>query len=132
MSNGNNFSAGKRLRVSQKTYGQCWYCGTHFALDRMTVDHINPRMRGGHHNMDNLVPCYRSCNCSKRTRSLEEFRDLKRRERSDWASKGVSFNERQLEYLESLGLRLPEPPPHRFWYEERYGGEAAPIQESPV
>ncbi len=31
----------------------------------MTVDHVQPRMRGGDHSIGNLVACCRECNVAK-------------------------------------------------------------------
>jgi 5-methylcytosine-specific restriction endonuclease McrA len=49
---------------------QCVYCGKE---NPDTVDHIVPLFKGGSNRRENLVPACRSCNCSKRIRSIEEF-----------------------------------------------------------
>lgn len=55
-----------RLRNSD-----CYYCG---ALGPGTIDHVVPLSRGGTHGVGNLVPCCRTCNTSKGTKFLSEWR----------------------------------------------------------
>jgi 5-methylcytosine-specific restriction endonuclease McrA len=49
----------------------CYYCGSKEAL---TMDHIIPITRDGRHSIGNLVPACKSCNSSKRTRTIMEWR----------------------------------------------------------
>ncbi len=52
----------------------CFYCGS---LDKITIDHIIPISRGGTHGIGNLVSACSSCNGSKHTKFLIEWkRDL--------------------------------------------------------
>ena len=56
-----------------------WGCGR----PATTVDHVQPRSRGGDHSLDNLVPCCASCNSARRDRDADRFasklgRDLAR------------------------------------------------------
>lgn len=48
--------------------GQCAYCGDH----ANTVDHVQPRSKGGKSTWMNLVAACRSCNNRKRDRTPEE------------------------------------------------------------
>jgi hypothetical protein len=44
---------------------RCVYCGeTHDAVE-LTVDHVQPRVKGGDHSEGNLVACCRACNTAK-------------------------------------------------------------------
>lgn len=45
--------------------GECCYCGEHREL---TKDHLNPLNNGGALSRENVVPCCKSCNSSKRDR----------------------------------------------------------------
>lgn len=49
---------------------RCSYCG---AADRLSVDHIFPRLKGGRDAADNLLPACRSCNASKGARDLLDW-----------------------------------------------------------
>lgn len=48
----------------------CAYCG---ATENITVDHVVPLSRGGRHEISNLAPACLTCNCSKGTKSVEQW-----------------------------------------------------------
>lgn len=80
------FSESKRQRIMGKSGGRCWYCGVElFETKRYgpndfpyeqeaCIDHLVPKSRGGNNKETNLVPCCRSCNSSKNTLLLNEWR----------------------------------------------------------
>lgn len=95
--------------VWKKTRGKCWYCGIDLVFQTVipcmgvprgknifTIDHVVPNRDN---DLDNLVPACNSCNTSKGTKSLEEFRL-----RSEI---GISFSKIQVEYLLSFGIKIP-------------------------
>lgn len=49
---------------------KCVYCGS---TEKLTLDHIVPKSKGGSNNTNNLACCCRSCNSSKKDKSLEEW-----------------------------------------------------------
>jgi hypothetical protein len=64
-----------RNKVWNKSDGHCYYCGVKiipFGRDdnSYSVDHVIPRVRGGTDDIENLVPCCRRCNSSKRDKGL--------------------------------------------------------------
>lgn len=63
-----DYRARKRLGVVS-TGNQCVYCGR----NANTVDHIIPISKGGKNEYDNLVPCCKSCNSSKKDKDLVDF-----------------------------------------------------------
>jgi len=63
-----NYRTRKRLGVVS-TGNQCVYCGR----NANTVDHIIPISKGGKDEYDNLVPCCKSCNSSKKDKDLVDF-----------------------------------------------------------
>jgi 5-methylcytosine-specific restriction endonuclease McrA len=68
-------SANKRHNVFMKTFYHCAYCGK--ILDKhedLTIDHKNPKAKGGTDEMDNLVGCCKSCNQLKADRTVAEFK----------------------------------------------------------
>mgnify|MGYP003479541933 CR=1 FL=1 len=80
-----NISDKKRILIFNKYDGRCAYCG--IKLTSMHVDHIIPKQRGfttlqaekynilkGNDNIDNLNPSCASCNISKGTFSIEQWR----------------------------------------------------------
>lgn len=48
----------------------CAYCGEIHPSDWFTLDHVQPRERGGSNDPSNLVCCCQSCNSSKGTKPL--------------------------------------------------------------
>lgn len=51
---------------------RCAYCGRD--VDKLTMDHVIPLTRGGGHVRENVAPACLSCNSSKHTRLLSEWR----------------------------------------------------------
>jgi 5-methylcytosine-specific restriction endonuclease McrA len=52
---------------------RCVYCGEVFPAEELTVDHVQPRVRGGDRSGGNLVTACRGCNTLKGHRKLAEF-----------------------------------------------------------
>lgn len=56
---------GLRQRVIRLYAHRCVYCGERLEPDELTVDHVQPRVKGGDHSRGNLVACCRRCNLEK-------------------------------------------------------------------
>jgi 5-methylcytosine-specific restriction endonuclease McrA len=54
-----------RDRVFRRDDFRCVYCGQQFPVDLLTLDHVQPRMRGGDRSAGNLVTACRACNAEK-------------------------------------------------------------------
>jgi 5-methylcytosine-specific restriction endonuclease McrA len=52
----------RRERVFRRDRFQCVYCAEVFVPEDLTLDHVEPRMRGGDESEGNLVTAYRRCN----------------------------------------------------------------------
>ena len=72
---------------------QCIYCGTSGAL---TLEHILPRSRGGEDIPDNVVWVCQSCNSSKGSKRLYEWKGLENKDRHHRIAEG-----KYLKYLSS-------------------------------
>jgi hypothetical protein len=57
--------ASRRERVFRRDAYRCAYCGEIFEPRLLTVDHVEPRMRGGDHSDGNLVTACQPCNAAK-------------------------------------------------------------------
>ena len=55
-----------RRAVFARDQHSCQYCGSHH---RLTVDHVIPRSKGGHHAWDNVVTSCAPCNLRKGDRT---------------------------------------------------------------
>ena len=53
---------GRRERVLRRDRHQCVYCAEVCAPEDLTLDHVEPRMRGGDDSEGNLVAACRRCN----------------------------------------------------------------------
>ncbi|HET7274426.1 MAG TPA: HNH endonuclease [Longimicrobiaceae bacterium] len=54
-----------RARVFRRDSYRCVYCGEEFPGEQLTLDHVEPRMRGGDQSEGNLVTACRPCNTQK-------------------------------------------------------------------
>lgn len=58
-----------RRGIFLRDKGRCVYCGA----AATSLDHVNPRSRGGAHSWENVVAACRRCNHVKADRSLQEL-----------------------------------------------------------
>jgi 5-methylcytosine-specific restriction endonuclease McrA len=118
----------QRLKVYRKTNGKCWYCGKKLNTkglylinnlkdselyddgdnrNNFSIDHVIPKEKCNYtNNINNLVPCCKSCNTAKNTKTLEQFRKIlvTRKFKEKF---GVSFTNKQEKFLKSMGFYLP-------------------------
>jgi 5-methylcytosine-specific restriction endonuclease McrA len=57
--------AARRARILARDGYRCVYCGGSFPADHLTLDHVEPRLRGGDRSEGNLVAACRECNARK-------------------------------------------------------------------
>jgi 5-methylcytosine-specific restriction endonuclease McrA len=62
-----------RDRVFERDDFRCEYCGVEFPAEALSVDHVQPRVRGGDRSGGNLVTACGGCNTRKGHRRLAEF-----------------------------------------------------------
>ena len=63
----------KRNQIFERDRYRCVYCGEQFAPDHLTLDHIEPRTRGGDRSEGNLVTACMGCNTRKGHQRLSRF-----------------------------------------------------------
>ncbi|HEX5971700.1 MAG TPA: HNH endonuclease signature motif containing protein [Gemmatimonadaceae bacterium] len=63
----------RREQVFERDDYRCVYCGERFDVGELTVDHVQPRMRGGDHSSGNLVTACCACNARKGGLRVVEF-----------------------------------------------------------
>lgn len=63
----------KRGDIFARDGYRCVYCGEVFPAEALSVDHVQPRARGGDHSAGNLVTACEGCNVRKGHRRLSEF-----------------------------------------------------------
>ncbi|MEJ2184700.1 MAG: HNH endonuclease [Gemmatimonadota bacterium] len=55
----------RRDRIFRRDDYTCVYCGQRFDADELTVDHVEPRVKGGDNSAGNLVTACAACNTEK-------------------------------------------------------------------
>jgi 5-methylcytosine-specific restriction endonuclease McrA len=63
----------KRNEIFERDDFRCVYCGEEFPPDDLTLDHVQPRVRGGDRSHGNLVTACKACNTRKGALRLSAF-----------------------------------------------------------
>jgi hypothetical protein len=63
----------KRIEVFARDGFRCVYCGTEHPAEELTVDHVQPRQRGGDGSGGNVVTACAACNTAKGATPLWRF-----------------------------------------------------------
>ena len=63
----------KRNLLFERDEYRCVYCGEQFVVAELTLDHVQPRVRGGDRSEGNLVTACKACNTLKGHRRLSVF-----------------------------------------------------------
>ena len=63
----------RRELIFKRDDYRCVYCGEQFEPSALSVDHVQPRMRGGDASAGNLVTACGGCNARKGGLRLAEF-----------------------------------------------------------
>lgn len=61
-----------RQNIYARDRYRCQYCGSRFATEELTYDHVLPKSRGGRTKWENIVTCCVECNRKKGGRTPEE------------------------------------------------------------
>ena len=63
----------RRNGIFERDEFRCVYCGEQFPAEELTLDHVQPRVRGGDRSEGNLVTACKGCNTLKGHRRLSVF-----------------------------------------------------------
>ena len=63
----------KRNGIFERDGYRCVYCGEQFPAADLTLDHVEPRVRGGDRSEGNLVTACKACNTLKGQSRLSGF-----------------------------------------------------------
>ena len=63
----------KRSEIFARDEYRCVYCGQVFEASALSIDHVQPRMRGGDGSGGNVVTACTACNTAKASRPLWQY-----------------------------------------------------------
>lgn len=63
----------RRERIFVRDGNRCVYCDTVFPDEDLSLDHVEPRAKGGDHSDGNLVTCCKVCNTLKAGQAAWSF-----------------------------------------------------------
>ena len=98
----------KRNGIYGRDGFRCVYCGLEFPEDELTLDHVEPRVRGGDRSEGNLVTACRGCNTLKGQQRLSAFLHENPSARHNFARLAVHVWPRHLRILAEELARLEE------------------------
>lgn len=104
----------KRSGIFERDGYRCVYCGAQFDASELTLDHIQPRVRGGDRSEGNLVTACRACNTLKGHHRLSVFLHENALARVNFYRYAVHAWPRLMRLLDDELARLdasPEPGP---------------------
>ncbi len=61
-----------RQNIVWRDNNQCQYCANYFPSDKLTMDHVLPKSRGGKNTWENLVAACMKCNQKKGSKTTKE------------------------------------------------------------
>jgi 5-methylcytosine-specific restriction endonuclease McrA len=67
-----SYVACNRSNVLWRDRNQCQYCANHFVSEKLTLDHVIPKSRGGDNSWLNLVTACKKCNQKKGNKTPAE------------------------------------------------------------
>lgn len=96
----------KRSGIFERDEYRCVYCGLAFDASELTLDHVQPRVKGGDRSEGNLVTACGACNTLKGHRRLSEFLHENPEARENFRLRAVHVWPRLLRLLEEEMARL--------------------------
>lgn len=69
-----NKATNGRMLIYHRDGYRCQFCAKHFKAADLTLDHVQPKSRGGSNRPENLVTACKDCNNRKGARTPEEAR----------------------------------------------------------
>ena len=100
----------KRDRIFERDEYRCVYCGEQFLAADLTLDHVEPRVRGGDRSEGNLVTACMACNTLKGHRRLSTFLHDHPTARDNFHRFGLHVWPRLLDVLNGELEALDAPP----------------------
>ena len=97
----------RRDRIFRRDAFRCVYCGEVYPPEELTVDHVQPRMRGGDASAGNLVTACRACNTAKGGQPAWSFLAGRGQQRENFLKYATSVWARHRRAIEEAALTPP-------------------------
>lgn len=97
-----------RDRIFRRDGFRCVYCGGVFPGEQLSLDHVQPRMRGGDSSPGNLVTACQACNTRKGSRAAWAFLAELPEERANFLNYASSVWPRHLRAIEEAARKSRE------------------------
>lgn len=79
----------RRDRILARDHYRCVYCNADPPIHELTLDHVEPRVKGGDQSDGNLVTCCRACNELKAGKAAWAFLATDRERRENFLQNAV-------------------------------------------
>jgi 5-methylcytosine-specific restriction endonuclease McrA len=93
-----------KRNITRRDNNECQYCGCHVSGERVTIDHVMPKSRGGKHEWTNVVVSCKKCNAKKSNRTPNEA-NMKLKTHPVAPKRGLLFVEVADEYHKTIWSR---------------------------
>jgi len=97
----------RRLRILKRDGFRCVYCDQVFPDRELTLDHVEPRVKGGDHSDGNLVACCKQCNALKAGQAAWLFLASDPERRANFLRNAVSVWPRIRRAILQAGRAMP-------------------------
>lgn len=98
-----------RDRIFRRDGFRCVYCGNVFPGEQLSLDHVQPRMRGGDNSEGNLVTACHACNTRKGSQAAWAFLAELPDERANFLHYATAVWPRHLRAIQEAA-RAAKPP----------------------
>jgi len=93
-----------KKNIVRRDNSECQYCGCKLSGDKITIDHVMPKSRGGNHSWTNAVVSCKRCNAKKSNRTPLEA-NMKLRKEPIAPTRGLLFIELVDEFHKTIWSR---------------------------
>lgn len=91
----------ERNKILNYSCNSCFYCGNLLSEEKMHVDHMVPKSKGGSNRRKNLIASCGPCNIFKSNSTVNEF--LSRvKDKHSILTKRINYLEKIIENIESI------------------------------
>ena len=99
------YPSSRRMRILERDHFRCVYCNAQPPVDELTLDHVEPRVKGGDQSDGNLVACCKACNELKAGKAAWAFLAGDAERRVNFLANATGVWPRLIRAIEEAALR---------------------------